>query len=136
MVGASRADLGQVSTSVPPPGYIPQATMPAAPPPAARPRERGGRMLIAGLILAVAVAVAFVVLGSAGTPASNPIAQAATRSSSTPGYRIRLRLQLSSPALSAPITASGNGVVDLRSHAASMSLAMDVSAIPQVAQML
>jgi len=75
-------------------------------------------------------------LGSGGSQLGGPIAQAATLSSATPGYRMHMAVEVTSPALGAPITATGSGLVDLRDHAASMSLLMDLSDQPQVAQQL
>ena len=80
--------------------------------------------------------LAFLLLGSGGTQLGSPVAQAATLSSSTPGYRVHMWMQTTSSALDAPITATGNGVVDLRDHAIAMSLAMDLGDDPQVIQQL
>jgi hypothetical protein len=81
--------------------------------------------------LVAAAAVAFLTLGSSGARIGGPVAQAATLSSNTPGYRMRMSLQMSSSALASPITASGTGVVDLRDHASSMSVAMNLGNNPQ-----
>jgi hypothetical protein len=122
---------------LPPPGYVaPPSEQPATPvaPPAA---NRGRPTLLAGAVALVVVAgLAFLLLGSGGSQLGGPVAEAATLSSKTPGYRIRMALEMTSSALSSPITATGGGVVDLRDHSASMSLAMDLGAQPQVVQQL
>jgi hypothetical protein len=85
------------------------------------------------------VGVVFAVLvlfGSSNSQVTDPIAQAATLSSSTPGYRMNVGLTMSSPMLRAPIVASGNATVDLRDRAATMSFAIDLSQIPQAVQEL
>jgi hypothetical protein len=131
-----------VSSSVPPPGHLPPAghvtaNAPApAPPHSVRRRRTPSKLIAGGLGLAVAVALAFLLFGSTSTPVADPIAQAATLSSGAPGYRMSLSVAMTSPALQAPITASGDGVVDLRDHAASMSIAIDFSELPQAVQQL
>jgi hypothetical protein len=86
-------------------------------------------------VLALAV-VAFLLFGQAHGGIGGPIAQAATTSSTTPGYRIRMSIEVASPALSAPVTATANGVVDVRDHASSIAMAMNLGADPQVIQQL
>lgn len=132
-----------MSTSVPPPGYVPPTyrTTSGAGAPAPAPTRRGGgrgrpKLLAGGLALAVVAVLGYVLFGSGSAPASNAIAQAAMLSSSTPGYRMNLSMTITSPEFPGPISASGGGVVDLRDHAASMSLALDFSQIPQAAQAL
>lgn len=84
--------------------------------------------LIAGLAaVVVAGAAAFLMLGSSGARIGGPVAQAATLSSGTPGYRVRMSMQMSSSALATPVTASGGGVVDLRDHASAMSMTMNLN---------
>jgi hypothetical protein len=89
------------------------------------------KLLAAGLGLVALVAVALVLLGSTSNPAVDPIAQAATVSSSAPGYKMHLSVVLTSSQLSAPISVSARAVVDPPDHAASMNLAI---AAPQLAQ--
>src|SRR5438067_2170868 len=138
--GPAAPMLPTMSASVPPPGYLPPPA--SAPEPAqaksglARRRAAGPRFVGGGLGIATAAAVAFVLFGGASSQLGNAIAQAATTSASTPGYKMQMRIEMSSPALSVPITASGSGVMDLRDHAASMSMAIDFSQLPQVAQVL
>jgi hypothetical protein len=86
--------------------------------------------------MAAVVAVAFVLFGGASSQLNNAIARAATVSASAPGYKMQMTIDMSSPALNVPITASGTGVMDLRDHAASMSFAFDFSQLPQAAQAL
>lgn len=148
------ADVAGVSASVPPPGYVAppngataddrvptghDAHAPGQPlrtPHGARRVARRSGLLAGMLTAAAAVGLAFVLLGSSSNQLTDPIAQAATFSSRAPGYRMRMTIDMSSPALPAPITASGSGVVDLRDRAASMTLAMNFAAIPQAAQVL
>jgi hypothetical protein len=141
-----------VGTSVPPPGFTgpaqgePSASPALAPssplvsPSVSSSRAFGHRSkLLAGAAAAIAVvvaALAFLLFASGGAGVGSPIAQAATLSSSTPGYRLHMSLQLTSSALSGPITATGRGVVDLRDHATSMSMSMNLGADPDVTQQL
>lgn len=156
MFRAHGADRGAVGTSVPPPGFAGQPQSQAASPSGSQPPTQsasqslsqspsrsgspGNRSrLIAGAgiaLLAVVAALAFLLFGSAGTQLGGPIAQAATLSSSTPGYRLHMSLQLTSSALNSPISATGSGVIDLRDHATSMSMSMNLGADPQVTQQL
>ena len=86
--------------------------------------------------MAVIAGLAFLLLGSVGARLGGPVAQAATLSTSTPGYRVHMWMQTTSSALDAPVTATGSGVVDLRDHAISMSLAIDLGDDAQVIQQL
>ncbi len=94
------------------------------------------KLLAGGLAIGVIVCVAFLLFGSSSVQLTGPIAQAATVSEGTAGYRMHLTMEMTIPMLAAPITASADGVVDLRDHATSMSMAMDFSALPQAAQAL
>lgn len=86
--------------------------------------------------MVVLAALGFFFLGSKGTHlSSDPVAQAATLSSSVAGYRMRMSLEMTSSELS-PVTATGKGVVDLRDRATSLSLAMNLGDEPQVVQAL
>jgi hypothetical protein len=86
--------------------------------------------------VAVVAGLAFLFLGSGGGGLGGPIAQAATLSTSTPGYRLRMSLQLTSSALNGPVSATGSGVVDLRDHATSMSMSMNLGSDPSVTSQL
>ncbi|HUA71685.1 MAG TPA: hypothetical protein VMA96_11395 [Solirubrobacteraceae bacterium] len=86
--------------------------------------------------MAVVAALAFLLLGSGGAQLGGPIAQAATLSSSTPGYRMHMSMEITSSALSSPVTATGTGVVDLRDHASAFSIVMNLGDEPQVVQQL
>jgi hypothetical protein len=86
--------------------------------------------------VAVVAGLAFLLLGSGASSLGSPIAQAATLSSSTPGYRMHMAVRVTSSALSSPVTATGSGVVDLRDQASSMSLTMNLGNDPQVVQAL
>lgn len=147
------ADVFAVSTSVPPPGYEPPVASASAPEPASGPakapvgarpaRVAWGRLgppaprLLAGLVgLAVLLGFGLLGLGGGSSPVSDPIAQAATLSSSSPGYRMNLAMTLSIPSVSAPLSASGSAIVDLRDQAASVSMGIDFSKVPQAASAL
>ena len=116
---------------MPPPGFSSPAEPPEpaavrAPSPAPEgPADRRWKMAAgAGAIIAAAVA-AFLALGSGGSGLSGPVAQAATVSSNTAGYRMHMSVEIASSASSTPITGTGNAIVDLRDHATSMSLALN-----------
>jgi len=135
--GARDADLAPVSTSVPPPGWS-TAQPDQQPDRRSSPRTPpGARQLIAAAAgVALAAVAAFLVLGSPGNRLTDPIAQAATLSSNSAGYRIHTSLRITSSTLSAPITADGRGIVDVQDRASSLSLAMDLGNEPQVIQAL
>jgi hypothetical protein len=130
-----------VSTSVPPPGFEPPrsyASAPAAEAAAAAPRAKTriamrSKLLAGVLALLAAVAVAFVLLGSTNSQVTDPVAQAATLSSSSPGYRLNLRMVVTSPALAQPVMLSGHAIIDVRDRAASISFKVDD---PQAASQL
>lgn len=84
------------------------------------------KLAAAGLALLVAVGAAFVLLGSTDSQVTDPIAQAATLSAGSPGYRMNLRMRISTPNLSTPILASANAIVDLRDQAVSMKFGFDL----------
>lgn len=127
-----------MSTSVPPPG-MPAHRQAESPPPAppGAPTRRAPRKLLAAVVVAAAVAaVAFLVFGSATKRIVDPVAQAATLSSSTSGYRMHMSMQIGSPSLGSPITAVGDGSFDTRDHSGSMSLAMSLGGNAQMTQAL
>lgn len=101
-----------------------------------RPGLGGHRLVAGGLGLAALVVVVLVVFASTGSQVTDPLAQAATLSSGTPGFRMKLTLTMDVPTLSVPLTGSGTAVVDQRDHAASMSFAIDLSQLPQAVQAL
>jgi len=137
------ADHAPVGTSVPPPGFAGQPLnelrpSPPPPPPSRAPRGRSRVIAVcaaAGLLAVVAV-LAFMLLGSGSTDLGSPIAQAATLSSGTPGFRMHMSMEITSSALDSPITATGTGVVDLRDHASAFSIVMNLGDEPQVVQQL
>ncbi|MBV8218153.1 MAG: hypothetical protein JO325_06805 [Solirubrobacterales bacterium] len=86
--------------------------------------------------MAVVAVLAFMLFGSGGAGVGSPIAQAATLSTSTPGYRLHMSLELTSSALNGPVTATGSGVVDIRDHATSMSMSMNLGSDPDVTSQL
>jgi hypothetical protein len=149
MPAGAGADLALVSTSVPPPGYLggpvgqpqPAQQLPVSerplPPTPPRGRSRSApKLLAAAVVVAAMGGAAFLFLGSGRDALSGPIAQAAMVSSTAPGYRLHMSIEMSSSSLPGPITGSGTAVVDTRDHVTSMSLDMNFGAIPQVAQEL
>jgi len=58
------------------------------------------------------------------------------RSTSVSGYRMTMNMRVSSPALPAALTATGNGAFDLRDKTGALSLTMDLGNNPQVARVL
>jgi hypothetical protein len=98
--------------------------------------RRIGRWGFACALLAAAV----VAISGCGTSSTiDPVAQAATRSTSAPGYRMTLAMNLSSSQLPGPITGTGSGSFQTRNHTGSMSMSMSLGALgsnPQVQQAL
>lgn len=140
-----------MSTSVPPPGWTGSSQTgtraadapPVAPSPAGvrlGGSVRGGpgprfKLLGGGAVVAALAGLAFVLLGSSGTQ-FDPIAQAASISALAPGYRMHMTIDISAASLGGSITGEGDGVVDLRDRAASMSVVMNLPDLPQVTQAL
>lgn len=92
--------------------------------------------------LGVAMVVAACGLGAValgGCGAANvvdPVAKAATVSNQAAGMKMNMLMRLSSPALQAPINATGSGTFDRANRSGSFNLALDFGSIPQVAQAL
>ncbi len=84
----------------------------------------------------MACVTAFALFGSSGNPVADAVARAATISSGAPGYRMSMSISVSSPALTSPLTVTGNGIIDVRDHAAELSMTGNLSQLPQVAQQL
>jgi hypothetical protein len=126
--------------SVAPPGYVSSAPRPetnARPPETpATSQGRAARLVAGGVGLVALVALAFVLFASTGSRGTGALAQAATLSSATPGYRMHMTFRMNLPTVSTPITATGDAVVDQRDHAASMSFAFDLSQVPQASEEL
>jgi hypothetical protein len=98
--------------------------------------SRGPRKLAAALLLALVCAASGLLASGCGASSTiDPVAQAATASASTPGYKMRLSMRLSSPALTA-FTASGSGSFDVRDHSGSFALTIDLGNQPHVVQAL
>jgi hypothetical protein len=90
----------------------------------------------AGAAVVAALVAVFLVFAATSSKSVDPIAQAATVSANAPGYRMNLNFVITSPELSGPISVSGSSIVDLPDHALSMSLDMNMSAMPQVGETL
>jgi hypothetical protein len=93
-------------------------------------------VLVAVLAAAVVAAIAFAAFGGPANKVLDPVAQAATRSSSTAGYRMHLSMQIVSSTGSAATTMTGEGSFDVRDHAGSISMAMNLGNDPQLIQAL
>jgi hypothetical protein len=120
-----------VSTSVAPPGWsTAEVDLPAVKEPPTRPRSlrRPLSRLQSGAVAAILlVGAVLVVFGSSSGGPTGPVAQAATLTSTAPGYRMHVTIAMTSSAAPAPMTATIDAVVDGRDHASSMS--MDLSGI-------
>jgi hypothetical protein len=114
----------------------PVASPPPATPPPASSRAGRAKVLVAALAAAVVAAIAFAAFGGSANKVIDPVAQAATRSSSTAGYRMHLSMQIVPSTGSAPTTMTGQGSFDVRDHAGSISMAMNLGNDPQVIQAL
>jgi hypothetical protein len=113
-------------SSVPPPNWQPSST--AAPVQATQawpaPRRVRSKLVAIGAAVMAVVGAAFVLLGSGSTKLTDPIAQAATLSSNTAGYRMHMSLDMSSPGIPSA-TGVGDGSVDLRDHLATASVTLN-----------
>jgi hypothetical protein len=101
----------------------------------ARGKVRGSVVALVGSAVVVAVIAVAIFDGSAKT-VIDPVAQAATVSSSAAGYQLHMSMQISSGAASAPITATGAGTFDLRDHTGSITMALNLGNDPQITQTL
>ncbi len=106
------------------------------PSPAPPSRAAGPKLLAAVVAAAVVGAIAFVVFGGSASKVVDPVAQAATVSASAPGYRMHMSMEIASPSLPSPITATGDGAFNLHDRSGSMSLTMSFGNDPQVIQSL
>lgn len=88
------------------------------------------------LAAAICAASALMLAGCGASSTIDPVAQAATASTSAPGYRTNVSLQFSSSALSAPITATGTGAFDPRGHVGSLVLDMNLGNDPRITEAL
>ena len=104
--------------------------------PTFHPERNRGKLIAAAAVVAALAGLAFFLFGSTGSRLTGPIANAATVSSRTAGYRMRMAVDVTSSALGTPLTATGRGVVDLRDQATSMSMVMNLGDDPQVIQQL
>jgi hypothetical protein len=141
-----------MSSSVPPPGFEPPFGYGAPAPPepstavaegvpspyvprTARVRASRRKLLAGGgVLLALLGVLTFVLFVSGGSTLTDPVAQAATLSAGASGYRVDGTLTASIAGV--PLTGSVSGVVDRPDHAASLSMAFDLSGIPEAAQAL
>lgn len=122
---------------MPPPNTPEPPPNPPEPPGRVPPRLPSGRnRILAFAVAVIAIAVVVFVLVSSTSTKLDPVAQAATRSASAPGYRAHLSMVMTSPALPGGITMTGGGVVSSAAHAASISVTMTFPNLPQVTSQL
>jgi len=76
-------------------------------------------------VLLIAVVVNSVLHGDENAPALNPVAQAAERMESYPGFNFNLYVVYNSPALPGPVTAQGSGIYNGDTDRARVSLSLD-----------
>jgi hypothetical protein len=83
--------------------------------------------------------MAIAISGCGTSSTIDPVAQAATRSTSALGYRMTMSLNMTSPALPGAITGTGSGSFQTRNHRGSMSITMSLGSLgsnPQVQKAL
>lgn len=99
-------------------------------------RHRLRRSLAAAAVTAAAGASAVATSGCGASNAVDPVAQAATVSTVTPGYTMGMTMQLSSPLLTTPIAGSGSGRFDVPTRSGAFTFTVALPDMPQVRQML
>jgi hypothetical protein len=87
------------------------------------------KMMMSARLSAAALGVAAIAAGAAisGCGASNaidPVAKAAEISTATPGFRMSMTMQISTPALPSGITATGTGAFDPPAHTGTFAMTM------------
>lgn len=90
----------------------------------------GAAALTAGALVGAAAAIS----GCGAASTIDPVAQAATVSTSTPGYQMKFALAFTSPQLPTAITATGNGAIDARDRAGDVTFAMNAGNNPALKQ--
>jgi hypothetical protein len=98
-----------------------------------------GRIGRWGSAAALLAAGATAISGCGTSSTIDPVAQAATQSTSAPGYRMTMSMTIGSAQLPAPMTATGSGRFQTRNHAGQMSMTMSLGALannPAVRQAL
>jgi hypothetical protein len=98
-----------------------------------RPRATAVALGVAGVVAALLVSGCG---SSSVTGIIDPVAKAATASTAAPGYRMTMTMQMTSPALPAPLTASGSGSFDVRDRAGAFTMSMRFPNLPQLKQVL
>ncbi len=102
-----------------------------------RPFFRRPQRAFPAVALAVTCAAGAVAISGCGSSSvSDPVAKAATTSNSVPGFRANITMEMDSAAIPSGITATGTGTFDVRDHAGSMNLAMQLPNSPQITQAL
>jgi hypothetical protein len=84
----------------------------------------------AAALAAAAIAAGGAIAGCGASNAIDPVAKAADLSTATPGFRMSMTMQISTPALPSGITATGTGAFDPPAHTGrfAMTMAMPGSA--------
>ena len=97
------------------------------------------RRSLTGALLALVCAGSLLLAtacGSSSSSSGDPVAKAALASASAPGYKMNLTMSFSSPGLASGLSATGNGSFDVKDHAGSFNLALNLGNSPQVVQAL
>lgn len=100
---------------------------------------RRRRRVLGAVLVAAVCGPAAVGLGGCGASNTNtidPVARAAYVSTSSSGFRMTFSMRMSSPALPAPIKATGVGAFDVPAHSGSLNLEMNLGNIPEAQQVL
>jgi hypothetical protein len=93
------------------------------------------RIRRSGAALAAVVAAACVAVTASGCGAANtldPVAKAASISTTTPGFQMRFQLQFGSPQLPAALNATGVGSINARARTGSVMFVMNAGHDPQL----
>jgi hypothetical protein len=82
--------------------------------------------------VAAAASVAVVASGCGAANAIDPVAKAASISTTTPGFQMRFQLQFGSPQLPTELTATGTGSINTRARTGSVAFVMNAGNDPQL----
>jgi hypothetical protein len=92
-----------------------------------------------GAVVAAAAALGGAALAAGGCGAANaidPVAKAASVSTTTPGFQMRFELRFGSPQLPTALTATGTGTINARERTGSVVFAMNAGNDPQLKKAL
>ena len=92
-----------------------------------------------GAVVAAAAAAGPVAVTASGCGAAStldPVAKAASISTTTPGFQMRFAVRFGSPQLSTPLTATGTGSIDARDRTGSVVFVMNAGNDPELKKAL